>query len=155
MKALSNRSVCAVLLVGIGFIVPNLGFPTNAQAQTATSCSDATLQGTYVFSGTGYTGTASTPFALSGLEVFNGHGTSSGFVTAAVEGQSPSRTTFTSTYTVKSNCTLTETVTDNHGNIMHFDAFTGPAGDKITVIETDPNVVFSNFEILASGREQQ
>jgi hypothetical protein len=113
------------------------------------------LHGTYVFSGTGFIGTASVPFAVSGLEVFNGNGTSSGFAMTAIEGQPISRTTFTGTYTVKSDCTVTETDTDNLGNVMHFDEFIGSAGKKMTVIETDPNVVFTAFEILASGGQQQ
>jgi hypothetical protein len=144
-----------MLLMGIGFIVPNLGFPTSVQAQPAATCSNATLHGTYVFSGAGFIGTASIPFAVSGLEVFNGNGTSSGFATTVIEGQPISRTTFTGTYTVNPNCTVTETDTDNLGNVMHFDEFTGSAGKTMTIIETDPNVVFTGVETLASGGQQQ
>jgi uncharacterized Zn-binding protein involved in type VI secretion len=154
MKAKSNRSVCAALLLGSGFIVLNLGFLTRAQAESARSCSNETLQGTYVYSATGYIGTASIPIAISGSEVFHGNGTiTSGVMTTAIEGQPISRTTYKGTYTVKPDCTATETDTDNNGNVFHYDEFTGPTGDKFTFIETDPHVVISGYETRLSGEQ--
>ena len=64
MKRVSNWAICAVLLLGIAFIVLMRGFPTSAQAQSPsspTSCSNATLKGNYVFGFTGYGGTTNTP----------------------------------------------------------------------------------------------
>jgi hypothetical protein len=162
MKRVSNWAICAVLLLGIGFIVLNRGFPTSAQAQSpssSTSCSNATLKGTYVFGFTGlfYSrqygqsgGTTSTPFAYAGLEVYGGDGKSSGVSTTA---QPVSQETFTGTYTVNSNCTVTETDTYQNGSVYHYNEYTGPTGNNLTFVQTDPNYVDAGFGTRVSGSD--
>jgi hypothetical protein len=152
MKSVSNWAICAVLLLGMGFIVLNGGFPTSSQAQSPssrTSCSNATLKGTYVFGSTGYGGTTNTPFAGAALEVYGGGGTASGFATVTAAGQPVFQGTFTARYTVKSNCTVTETDTYYQNGVVvavaHENEYTGPTGNKLTFILTDPNEVNAGF----------
>jgi hypothetical protein len=113
------------------------------------TCSNATMHGTYVYAYTGYTGTGSTltRFAVAGLAVFNGNGTSHGVWTTATEGQPVARLgTFHGRYSVNSDCSATETDTDQNGNVFHYDDFTSPSGEEISFVETDQNVVSSGTE---------
>ncbi len=137
-----SGAVCLVLL-----------FLTSMTAQAGDlhdTCSNATMHGTYVYSYTGYIetgGGALTRFAVAGLAVFNGDGTSHGVWTTTTESQPAARLErFHGRYRVKSNCSATETDTDQNGNVFHYDDFTSPGGDEISFIETDPNVVSSGTE---------
>jgi hypothetical protein len=152
MKSVSNWAICAVLLLAIAFIVLKARVPTSAQAQSpssSTSCSNATLKGTYVFGFTGYSGTTNTPFAGAALEVYGGGGTASGFATVTAAGQPVFKATFTGKYTVNSNCTVTETDTYYQNGVVvavaHENEYTGPTGNKLTFIQTDPNEVDAGF----------
>ncbi len=112
-------------------------------------CSNATMHGTYVYAYSGYivSGSTLTRFAVAGLAVFNGDGTSHGVWTTTTEGQpTTSLATFQGKYSVNSDCSATETDTDQDGNMYHYDDFTGPGGDEISFVETDANVVSSGVE---------
>ena len=88
-----------------------------------------------------------TRFAVAGLAVFNGNGTSHGVWTTATESQSVMRLeTFQGTYSVNSDYTATEIDTDQNGNVFHYDDFAGPGGREISFVQTDPNVVSSGTE---------
>ena len=149
MKRVSSWAICAVLVLGIGFNVLNRVFPTSAQAESPsslTTCSNATLKGTYVF---GFNGSIeSTPFADAGLENYRGDGTASGVATTA---QPVSQLTFTGVYTVNSNCTITETDTYENGAIYHYNEYTGPTGNILTFVETDEGSVDAGFLTRVSG----
>lgn len=113
------------------------------------ACGNATMHGTYVYGYTGYivTGGMLTHFAVAGLAVFNGDGTSHGVWTTATEGQPVARLgTFHGIYSVNSDCSATETDTDQNGNVFHYDDFTSPGGDEISFVETDAGVVSSGTE---------
>ena len=142
------------LFVTVGLICPMLTFSQIAKsADIKTTCDNATLYGTYVYSYSGYSGTGSTltRFAVAGLAVFNGDGILHGVSTTATEGQPVARlVTYTGTYAIKPDCTATETDTDQNGVVSHFDDFTNPSGDTVSYIETDPNVVSSGFETRRS-----
>lgn len=144
-----RRTRNAAWVGGIGIMALIL---TSASAQAANSrgnCSDATMRGTYVYAYTGYTvaGSTLTSFAVAGLAVFNGDGTSHGVWTTTTEGQPATRlSTFQGTYSVNSDCSAAETDTDQSGNVFHYDDFTGPGGEEISFIQTDPNVISSGIE---------
>lgn len=137
------------LFVGIGLMALIL---SSTRAQTGDSqgtCSNATMHGTYVYGYSGYISTRSTltRFAVAGLAVFNGDGTSQGVWTTATEGQPVARLlTFHGSYSVNSDCSATEIDTDQNGNVSHYDDFTGPSGEEISFVQTDPNVVSSGVE---------
>ena len=125
---------------------------TSMSAQAGDShgtCSNATMHGTYVYSYTGYIGTGGTltRFAVAGLAVFNGDGTSHGVWTTTIEGYPIARLgTFRGRYRVNSDCSATETDTDQNGNVFHYDDFTSPGGEEISFVETDRSVVSSGTE---------
>ena len=113
------------------------------------TCNNATFAGTYVYAyyGSSGTGSALTRFAVAGLAVFNGDGTSHGVWTTATEEQPVAhRVTFQGTYHVNSDCSATEIDTDQNGNVFHYDDFSGPDGREIGFIQTDPGVVSSGTE---------
>jgi hypothetical protein len=137
------------LFGGIGFMALILASMCAQAGDSHGTCSNATMHGTYVYAYTGYSGTGSTltRFAVAGLAVFNGDGTSHGVWTTAAEGQPVARLMkFHGTYSVNSDCSATETDTDQNGNVFHYDDFTRPGGEEISFVQTDPNVVSSGTE---------
>jgi hypothetical protein len=121
----------------------------SADRADRTTCNNATLHGTYVYSYSGYSGAGNTltRFAVAGLAIFHGDGTLNGVSTIATEGQPVAQlVTYTGTYTVKPDCTAKETDTDQTGAVSHFDDFTDPSGDKISFVQTDKDVVSSGSE---------
>jgi hypothetical protein len=114
-------------------------------AFASAGCDDSILNGSYAFVQTGYTGSGTSlkRFALAGTGTYNGDGTLSGVSTAATEGnETPARlVTFTGTYSVKSDCSATETDTDQTGAVFHYDEFIVADGQLFTFIQTDPGVV--------------
>jgi len=121
----------------------------SAQADSLGKCTAATMRGTYVYGYAGYTvnGSTITRFAVAGLVVFNGNGTSHGIWTTSTEGGPVERrSTFQGRYSVYADCSATEIDTDQNGNVFHYDDFTSPGGQVISFIQTDPNVVSSGTE---------
>ncbi len=113
------------------------------------ACDEATLHGTYVYSYTGFTGSGSSAirFAVAGSVTFNGDGTEDGISTTSTEGQKPGQpVSFMGTYTVKPDCTATETDTDQNGGVTHFDDFTDLRANTVSFIQVDPNVVSAGTE---------
>lgn len=139
----------AAWFAGIGIMALILTSTCVQAANSRGTCRNATMHGTYVYAYTGYTvaGNTLTSFAVAGLAVFNGDGTSHGVWTTTTEGQPTTRlSTFQGTYSVNSDCSATETDTDQNGNVFHYDDFTGPGGQEVSFVETDPDVVSSGTE---------
>lgn len=148
-----NRSVTCdrkfLLLSMVGLLSLILVSTTARANESRGTCTTATMQGTYVYGYTGYTviGSTLTRFAVAGLVVFNGKGTSRGVWTTATEGAPVERqSTFQGTYHVNADCTATEVDTDQNGNVFHYDDFTQPGGQEISFVQTDPNVISSGTE---------
>jgi hypothetical protein len=141
--ATAAAAVLAGILVGAQF-----GSPASAQAASrsgSTTCSAATLDGTYVFSGQGgvqVTG-STTSLAVAGIQVFDGRGHAHGFYSQSLNGQILRRVSFTATYTLNSDCTGTHTATDATGAVYHTDQYSLPSGTRVTFLGTDPGAVFS------------
>jgi hypothetical protein len=145
-------------------ILACLLFSLNLMAQAAppsTSCSNATLNGTYPFLDQGnFVGArgALTPVQFTGFEVFDGNGNAHGFYTevTVVNGQTAvsSDISFTATYTVNANCTVKEVARDANNNVFHFDEFIGPDGNHMTVCVTDPGTVVCGAKNRDSGQPQ-
>src|SRR5689334_6966613 len=100
----NRRPRGGALISGTGLLLVLIFCSPCAQAADSRAlCSDATLHGNYVYAYTGYTGSGSTltRFAVAGLAVFNGDGTSHGIWTTTTEGQPAVRQeTFKGTYTI-------------------------------------------------------
>jgi hypothetical protein len=144
----------AVAMLAAAFALTQPGPAAHAaSAQPQAPCSAATLQGTYVWNAQSLqiaaAGAASTqvPFAVAGVETFDGQGHSRGFFSQAVNGKISSRIAFTSRYTTNPDCTGTETITDATGAVSHFDQYTVPTGSRLTFTETDPGVTSSGVEV--------
>src|SRR4051794_3396349 len=108
-------------LMGLFLALPDRGV---AQAGAAAGIHVGTLKGTYVFGVSGYNLDSSgnlIPFAISGRETFFGNGTSSGVLTTTTKEGVQSRVKFTGTYTVNADGSVSETDTDEHGVVTHYD----------------------------------
>lgn len=123
-----------------------------AQVPTATSCSNATLHGQYLFAGDGWqVASATTPLAFAGSERFDGAGAVSGIATNSSNGVISPASSFTGSYTVAANCTGKLTINVAPGVAVHFDLYVAPSGDQFTYIQTDPGSVSATTEHRVSG----
>ena len=87
-------AACVVLLVGVvGVLAVGTGFANDEDAAGA-KCSEATLDGTYLFAFDGSTteGKDQVPFAVAGYQVFNGNGKANGVSSFSVNGEIFSKT---------------------------------------------------------------
>ncbi len=114
----------------------------SARAQNAGSaCSEQTLQGTFVFNGTGFNivnGSAQPKAIVEGI-TFSGNGTLSvPFATVSANGQiiqvPPGGG---GTYSVQANCQGTISFTNGPA----FNIYVRPNGNSLWMIQTDPNTV--------------
>jgi hypothetical protein len=104
------------------------------------ACSNATLKGTYGFSEQGFVEVTAdisparfSPFTVTGLSAFDGHGIWLGTFTT---GGDPERGAFTGTYSVQADCSGTAIIQLSGGDILTFNLVVlGPA--KLTAIGTD------------------
>jgi hypothetical protein len=114
----------------------------------------ATLNGTYVFAfdGVQIVGRDRVPTAFAGLGTFDSRGHVHGVFSQSVNGKITHLNRYTGTYTVKPDCTVTETDTDVTGAVFHFDEFAAPDGSLFAFVETDPGVVTSGYESRGMGK---
>ena len=146
-----KRYVAALLVVlGLAGIVGVLAVGRGvAEAENASraKCSEATLEGTYLFADDGFVikDNEKVPFATSGYEVYDGNGHTRGVVTTNVNGKITSKETFSGTYTVKADCTGSSTYTDG----THYDDYIAPDGSMLTYVQTKPS------KLVSAGLEQQ
>jgi len=143
---------CARLwAIGIGALVGASLLPMGqgyaGKDDHPTRCTLATLNGQYLFSGSGTLfppafGVTSVSTATSaGFHIFNGDGTGLEFVTFSVDGidqHVPSPVAIT--YTLNHNCTGTYSVQ----NGPNFNIFVAVDGSALTIINTDPGIAFSS-----------
>jgi hypothetical protein len=139
MKRFSGILLGLFLL--IGFVAHS------ALAQLA--CSNATLKGTYLYAYDGWEikDSRMRPFAVAGIETYNGDGTMRGIFSESTNGVITGRNVgYTGTYTIRENCTGEQTFTDDNGDITHADAFIAPSGEAFTFVQTDPGVVAASSQ---------
>jgi hypothetical protein len=140
-----------LLLVGlVGVLAIGTGY---AKDETeAAKCSEATLDGTYLFAADGVAikGNDQLPFAYAGYEVFDGQGKVNQVYTLNINGKKVIRNqTISGTYTVKADCTGTTTYADG----TREDHFTAPDGSEFTFVGTHPkNLVTASFEPRGSAK---
>jgi len=140
-----------LLVVGlVGVLAIGTGY---AKDETeAAKCSEATLDGTYLFAADGVAikGNEQLPFAYAGYEVFDGQGKVNQVYTLNINGKKVIRNqTISGTYTVKADCTGTTTYADG----TREDHFTAPDGSEFTFVGTHPkNLVTASFEPRGSAK---
>jgi hypothetical protein len=128
-------AACVVLLVGVvGVLAVGTGFAKDEDAES--KCSEATLEGTYLFANDGVEirGNNQLPFAVAGREVCDGKGNVKGVASSNFNGEVFRNEPFSGTYTVNADCTGTNTYTDG----THYDMFIAPDGSEFTVVQTHP-----------------
>ena len=138
MRAISRTMLRSLCVLGIGYLGLSLGHPHSALADMG--CSNATLKGTYIFAQSGWQIDADKgrkPFAVSGMEIYNGDGTMRGIYSGNFDGVVVQMVGYTGTSTIHPNCTGEQTFTDDLGIETHNDVFVAPSGDEFTFVQTD------------------
>lgn len=118
--------------------------PTPTATATPTTCSDATLQGTYLYSANGYqiyNGTA-IPNAYAGSDHFDGAGAITGTATYSSDGAISPRTGYTGTYTISADCTGVISLSDG----ITMEIYVAASGTSFTTLRTDDQYVLAVTE---------
>lgn len=149
----SRRTVLAVVVVvAAAAVVSGATLARTATAAAAPhhnpQCSTATLNGTYLFAGDGFSisGSSQTPLAFAGSERFDGAGRVAGTNSFSSGGTIARQAPFTGTYTLAADCTGTLTI----GTSLHFDVYASPRGDQFVYVQTDPGSVSATTEHRAT-----
>jgi len=150
-----KRYVAALLvvlgLVGIvGVLAVGTGFADEENAAGA-KCSKATLHGTYLFAqdGVGIGGNDHAPFAIAGMEKYDGNGKVQAVISANFNGDVVRHESISGTNTVKANCTGTVT----YGPTEALDVFIAPNGSMFTFVQIKPpQQVTSGFELQGTAK---
>ncbi|MGA9644140.1 MAG: hypothetical protein WBQ72_22275 [Terriglobales bacterium] len=100
----------------------------------ATTCNQATVNGTYAGSAIGQLGKG---YGAALSLRTNNAGSFSGVGAENFNGTPYTDVTISGTYTVNANCTFTETTTDSNGNTIHFSGNIFGNGAEIVGISTD------------------
>jgi hypothetical protein len=140
MKRAELRAIGIGALAGAGLLT--MGQAYAGESDHPTMCTLATLNGQYLFNGTGTLfppafGVMSASTGTSaGFHIFNGDGTGTDYVAFSINGTVvvPSSST-PITYTLNPDCTGTLQVPSGG---LNFDIFVAVDGSALTVIGTDP-----------------
>jgi hypothetical protein len=145
-----NRYLAALLVVVgvvglLGVLAVGSGF-ANDENGAGAKCSEATLEGTYLFAQNGVEikGMDQRPFAIAGYDVFDGNGEVTGLASGNFNGQTFRNNRFSGTYSDKANCTGTLTI--RGGAATQGDVFIAPDGSKYAFVRTDPEVVAAGLD---------
>jgi hypothetical protein len=140
-----------LLVVGAGVLSVGTGYAKDEDQTAGAKCSEATLDGTYLFANDGVElkGNDQRPFALAGYDVYDGNGKVKTVFSSNFNGEVTRNETLSGTYTVKADCTGTLTYTDG----TRFDQFIAPDGSKFTFVQTKPSErVTSGFELRGTAK---
>jgi hypothetical protein len=141
-----------LLVVGAAALTTvGAGYAKNEDASSRAKCSEATLEGTYLFAQNGVEikGNDQRPFAIAGYDVFDGNGKVKGHASTNFNGKiTRSKEPLPGTYTLKANCTGTLTFRDG----TRYDMFIAPDGSMFTFVHTNPELVSASFEQRGSAK---
>jgi hypothetical protein len=143
--------VLVLLVVGAGVLAGGAGYAEdngdNGDEDAGAKCSEATLNGTYLFAhdGVKIEGNDQLPFANAGYDVFDGNGKVETVVSGNANGETFRNDRFSGTYTVKADCTGTA-----YGEL---DLFIAPDGSMFTFVQIKPKSnVTSGFELQGTAK---
>jgi hypothetical protein len=146
--------VLVLLVVGAGVLAGGAGYAEdngdNGDENAVAKCSKATLDGTYLFAHDGVVteGPDKGPFAIAGMETYDGNGKVKGVYTSNFNGNVARHQSFDATYTVKADCTGTVTSGPDAQ-----DVFIAPDGSMFTFVQTkSPETVTSGFELQGTAK---
>jgi len=134
----------------VGVLAAGTGFAEDENAAKA-KCSKATLEGTYLIAqdGVDVTGNDQAPFAIAGMEKYDGNGKVKALISANFNGDVVRHESIPGTYTVKADCTGTVT----YGPKEALDVFIAPNGSKFTFVQIKPSeAVTSGFELQGTAK---
>jgi hypothetical protein len=142
-----------VLLLVVGLVgVLAIGTGYAKDETEAAKCSEATLDGTYLFAADGVAikGDEQLPFSYAGYEVFDGQGKVKQVLTLNINGKKVIHNeTLSGTYSVEADCTGTATYSDGTRD----DQFIAPDGSELTFVGTQPKrLVTASFEPRGSAK---
>jgi hypothetical protein len=131
--------VLVLLVVGAGVLAGGAGYADedNGDEDAGAKCSEATLNGTYLFAHDGVviSGKDQGPFAIAGMENYDGNGKVKAVASANFNGNVARHQSIPGTYTVKADCTSTATYADG----TRYDLFIAPDGSMFTFVQTKPS----------------
>ena len=134
--------VLVLLVVGAGVVLAGgTGYAEdngdNGDENAVAKCSKATLDGTYLIGQDGVvtTGPLKGPFAIAGMERYDGNGKVKAVASANFNGNVARHQSIPGTYTVKADCTSTATYADG----TRYDLFIAPDGSMFTFVQTKPS----------------
>src|SRR6266550_4089890 len=149
-KVVLTALIAGAAIIGMGAAYPGGTLPkVHADEEFLHACSDATLNGTYALTFSGFTTRGPVPAAINnftpvaggGLVTFDGNGNLSASETVSVGGLI-SPVNVPGTYTVDSDCTGTFITTPN----AHLNLVILRNGKEILAVNTVPgNVILDNF----------
>jgi hypothetical protein len=135
-----NFTIAAVTTIALG-IAPTVKADDKG-------CSNASLQGTFAYTGTGSIVTPAAiagPFAEVGTQTFDGQGHTTATATASSNGTIV-QLTITGTYTVNPDCTGTLTLqVSPFGVTVHVYMVIDNSLSEFQAIETEPGLVITRF----------
>ena len=148
MRAISNKIIRSLCVLGLGYLGLHLGHPPSALADLG--CSNATLKGTYLFAYDGWQIDADgvrKPGAFSGIEIYNGDGTMRGIYSGSADGVVLPMVAYTGISEINADCTGEQTFTEDlTGAVTHYDVFVAPSGEEFTFAQTDEGFVSASSE---------
>jgi hypothetical protein len=122
-----------------------------ATLQSAETCSDSSLQGTYGFNYHGVNltsdGTRASEFGGVGVETFDGEGAITSGRLMGVSGGQPIAFTFTGTYSVNADCTGAKTITFDDGLASHYALVLVDRGREIETAGTDAGTLVAFTQV--------
>src|SRR5215211_344327 len=147
--------VLVLLVAGAGVLAGGAGYADdngdNGDEDDGAKCSEATLDGTYLFAhdGVDVSGNDQAPFAIAGMEKYDGNGKVTGVISANFNGDVVRHESIPGTFTVKADCTGTVT----YGPTEALDVFIAPNGSKFTFVQIKPSeAVTSGFELQGTAK---
>ena len=151
MKRYLAALLVVLAVVGVvGVVAVGTGFAEDKNDAKA-KCSKATLHGTYLFAqdGVHLTGKDQEPFAIAGMEKYDGNGKVKALISANFNGDLVRHESIPGTYTVKANCTGTVTYSPKEA----LDVFIAPNGSMFTFVQIKtPQEVTSGFELQGTAK---
>ena len=150
-----NRYLAALLVVlgvvgVVGVLAVGRGF-ADEENDAKAKCSEATLHGTYLIAqdGVDVTGKDQAPFAIAGMEKYDGNGKVKALISANFNGDVVRHESIPGTYTVKADCTGTVT----YGPTEALDVFIAPNGSMFTFVQIKPSdAVTSGIELQGTAK---
>jgi hypothetical protein len=146
MKRMLSLVVVALVAAAMVLVMAMTALADGKDNATGAKCSEATLEGRYLFSFDGYAinGDKKVPFAQAGYEVYDGNGHVKGVYSGNFGGEIIRNQPISGTYTVKAGCTGTVRYTDG----TQVDQFLSPDGNQVAFVLTNsPEFVGGGLEV--------